>query len=70
MILRISQRLGLAAIGERFFGAVAPVRVDGIEVTEFMEYQNPALIADARELLASSYAQTQSLVIETRAGER
>jgi len=66
MLLRLSHRLGLASIGERFLGGERVQRLGGIEVQEFLEYQNPALIADARELMASSYAQTQTFVIDTR----
>ena len=66
MILRISHRLGLASIGGRFLGGERVQRLGGIEVQEFLEYQNPALIADARALMASSYAQTQTFVLNTK----
>ena len=56
MVIKISQRLGLAQVGERFFYSLRAQRVAGIEVTEFAEYSSPKLCADARELLASSYA--------------
>jgi len=70
MLLKISQRLRLASLGDRHFGAEETQTVSGLEVTEYTEYRNPALIADARELLASDYARTATVVFETRGGAR
>lgn len=58
MLFKLSLRLGLAQIGERFFYALRTQRVAGIEVTEYAEYHSPSMCADARELLASSYSRS------------